>query len=310
MYKEDSQPLQRVCPVCDQDNADLFWTKGEMRLVKCRECSIVFANPVAREFASGSFYQRLAKPFYLSAEKLQSDYAAVRFERELRVFRSFCASGHLLDVGCSTGGFLYQLGARWPGQYEALGTDIAVDALKYAESQGVRVLRESFLDCEPGQGRFDAISFWAVLEHLIAPGKFLAQAAELLKPGGHCFILVPNFQSLAVRLLGARYRYVMAEHVNYFTKKTLLAFASREPRLKPVKLTSSHFNPVILWQDWKKAREKVPDEERARLLKRTTEWKQKPALGPVRVVYGLAERTLGWFKLADNLVLVLRRKAS
>src|SRR5260370_26587915 len=42
------------------------------------------------------------------------------------------------------------------------------------------------------------------------------------------FILVPNMASLAVRLLGTKYRYIFAEHLNYFTPRTLGQFAGRE----------------------------------------------------------------------------------
>ena len=160
---------------------------------------MVFASPVPEEFISGTFYDR--QSFYLSPDKLQSDYAPVRFERELRIFRNFCKSGRVLDVGCSTGAFLFQLKKRWPGRYEVIGTDVAGKPLDYAESQGIQVHREPFLKWRSTAGPFDAICFWAVLEHLAAPDLFVAQAAELLQPGGHCFILVPNLKSLAIRLL-------------------------------------------------------------------------------------------------------------
>ena len=148
----------------------------------------------------------------------------------------------------------------------------------------------------------------AVLEHLADPGRFLAKAATLLRPGGYCFVLVPNMQSLAVRLLGPRYRYVMPEHLNYFTEDTLRRLAARESGFVLVEMRATHFNPVVLWQDWRRTNERVPDAERARLFKRTTAWKQNPLLAPARLVYAGAEWCLGCLRLADNLVLVLRRR--
>jgi len=53
---------------------------------------------------------------------------------------------------------------------------------------------------------------------------------------------------------------------------------------------------------------RVPDEERARLLQRTTAWKEDARLKPVRALYSAVEKGLGALRLADNLVLVLRRK--
>ncbi len=267
-----------------------------------------YARPVPEKLADGRFYNERGESFYLSPAKLESDYAPVRFARELRMFREFCARGRVLDVGCSTGAFLHNLQARWPGDYTTLGHDVTEAALLHAESHGISVRRGSLLDLDLGEGRFDAITFWAVLEHLVEPRRFLGKAADLLRPGGHCFILVPNLGSLAMRLLGARYRYVMPDHVNYFSRATLDSFAATESRFELVTRRSTHFNPVVIWQDWRRAPERVPDVERAALLKRTTAWKQSRTLALARPFYAAAEGMLRRLCLADNLVVVLRRR--
>jgi 2-polyprenyl-3-methyl-5-hydroxy-6-metoxy-1,4-benzoquinol methylase len=269
---------------------------------------MLFSNPGPAELVSGAFY--FERPFYLSPDKLESDYAPVRFERELCLLRQHCKGGEVLDVGCSTGAFLFQLLNRFPGCYTALGTDVAGPALDYAESRGVPVLRAGFPEHDFGGRRFDAITFWAVMEHLAEPRKFLAKTAALLKSGGHCFVLVPNMESLGVRLLGVKYRYIMPEHLNYFTAATLRAFAKSEPRLEAVALRSTHFNPIVLWQDWRGSAERVADAERAKLLKRTTGWKESRWLRPLKWCYSAVERGLGAARLADNLVIVLRQKAA
>jgi 2-polyprenyl-3-methyl-5-hydroxy-6-metoxy-1,4-benzoquinol methylase len=278
--------------------------KGELQLVRCRRCRMIYANPVPAEFASGEYYDRAGGDYYLSPAKLESDYAAVRFERELRLFRRHCQGGAVLDVGCSSGAFLFQLNQRFPGRYQVLGTDVSGPPLDYAESHGVAVMRGSFLEQDFGGRQFDAVTFWAVLEHLAEPQEFLVKAASVLKPSGLCFVLVPNMESLAGRLLGARYRYVYPQHLNYFTTVTLRKLV--EERFSVIESRSTHFNPVVIWQDWRGGGREVSNRERAQLLQRTTAYKQKPWLRPVKALYGLAERTLGVLNLADNLVVVLR----
>lgn len=270
---------------------------------------MVFASPVEEDFLTGNFYDQLANPFYLSPDKLQSDYAPVRFERELKLFRRFCGKGTVLDVGCSTGAFLFQLRHRFAGQYETTGIDVSGPALDYAEKQGTTVLREPF-SAEDFRGKtFSAVTFWAVIEHIAEPREFLSRAASLLEPGGHCFILVPNFRSLAVRLLGQKYRYIFPQHVNYFTRNTLQKLVAGESDFQIVHAGSMHFNPIVILQDWRKPRDFVPDEERAKLLKRTTAYKQNPLMKPVKFGISAIEKLLGCFGLADNLTVVLRKKA-
>jgi hypothetical protein len=119
--------------------------------------------------------------------------------------------------------------------------------------------------------------------------------------------LVPNFQSLAVRLLGYKYRYILPQHVNYFTLSTLSRLVEREPSLRLIHSGSSHFNPLVIWQDWRRKGIPVADEERAKLLKKTTAYKQKAILKPVKLALGLAEVALRKLNLADNTVVVLKK---
>lgn len=268
---------------------------------------MVYASPIDEGWATGHFYDRLGTPYYLSPDKVQSDYAPVRFARELKLFRRFCRQGTVLDVGCSTGAFLFQLQSRYAGAYELMGTDVAGPALDYAEKMGIPVLRQPFLSADFGGRRFSAVTFWAVLEHLAQPREFLLKAASLLEPAGFCFILVPNFRSLATRCLGGNYRYIFPQHINYFTPVTLRRLAGQVHELRPVFAGSMHFNPVVLWQDWRRGSAFVANEERAALLKRTTALKQNPILGPLKLALAGLESGLGWLNLADNLVLVLQR---
>jgi 2-polyprenyl-3-methyl-5-hydroxy-6-metoxy-1,4-benzoquinol methylase len=306
----DSQFIPRSCPVCASDIQTEVLKKGGLRLVRCDVCSMVYASPIEDAMMTGAFYDQLATPFYLSPDKLESDYAPVRFERELKLFRNFCASGRVLDVGCSTGAFLAQLMRRFAMDYEVLGIDVAGPALDFAESKGIAVLRESYLTANFGGKQFGAVTFWAVLEHLADPGAFLSRTASVLEPEGFCFILVPNFRSLAVRLLGAKYRYILPQHINYFTLATLSKLVEKEPRFRLVYSGSSHFNPLVILQDWKRRGKSATDDERARLLKRTTGYKQNAALKPVKMALAAVETVLRSLNLADNLVMVLKKSGS
>jgi len=299
--------IQRNCPVCQADEAAPRLVKGCLRLARCQRCSMVYASPVPEDFATGAYYDELGAGFYLSPAKLEGDYAETRFNRELRLFRARCPRGSVLDVGCSSGAFLFHLRARFPADYQILGTDISGPPLDYAESRGVPVRRVDFLAAQFGDWRADAITFWAVLEHLDKPRAFIEKAASLLKPEGLCFVLVPNLDSLAMRLLKERYRYIYPQHLNYFSRATLLRMV--EPWFHLVEARATHFNPVVIWQDWRGGGREVSNQERADLLKRTTAYKRNAWLAPVRLFYQLLENGLARFQLADNLVLVLRRRA-
>jgi len=296
--------LPRPCPVCARTAARPFLEKLELKLVRCSTCSMVYANPVLAEMASGAFYDH-AGGEYLTPEKIASDYADVRFERELRLFRSHCRGGSVLDVGCSSGAFLHQLQKRFPGQYQVLGTDVSTGPLAHAAKMGVPTVTGDFLP-QNFPAPFDAVTFWAVMEHLAEPGAFLRKAAAILKPGGHCFILTPNLDSLAIRILGAKYRYIFPEHLNYFTPRTMRDFLAQAFSVQQVK--TSHFNPIVILQDFRNGQRHVPRADRVSLLKKTTGYKRNRWLLPIRLAYHLAESVLSKFQMADNVAIVGRKE--
>jgi len=268
---------------------------------------MVYVNPVPASMATGEFYDTEGADYYLSPAKLEGDYADVRFERELKLFRRFCAHGAVLDVGCGSGAFLFRLLKRWPADYEILGTDVSGAPLDYAESRGVPVMRGDFLGHDFAGRRFDAITFWAVVEHLTEPKWFLEKAHAILKPDGLCFVLVPNLRSLAIRLLGAKYRYVYPQHLNYFSAWTLSRL-TEDCGFQVVVKGFTHLNPLVIWQDWRGRGSEISNQERGELLKRTTAYKQKAWMKPVKAVYKVAEHSLALVGLTDNVVVVLRRK--
>lgn len=294
----------RACPVCNGNDYNAHLKKGDLCLVQCTACSMVYVNPVISNMATGAFYDQMGLD-YLSKEKLQSDYSDTRFERELRVFRKYCSKGTVLDVGCSSGGFLYQLIKRYAGDYRVLGTDISLAPLDYAEKMGVPVVRGDFLKHRFDE-QFDAVTFWAVMEHLMEPRLFLKKASDVLKPGGICVILVPNFESLAVKLLGPKYRYILHEHVNYFTAKTLKDFVANEFEFLGV--SSTHFNPIVILKDFRHQVTEVSRQERFELLRRTSGYKRSRWLFPIKLAYKTFENILGNFFLADNLTIICRKR--
>ncbi|MBX3744580.1 MAG: class I SAM-dependent methyltransferase [Verrucomicrobiae bacterium] len=295
--------VRRPCPICATTDSVPFLTKASLQLVRCRTCNLVHADPLPAD-ADASAYDRLGHPYYLSPDKLGSDYAGVRFERELRLLRRHCPRGRVLDVGCNTGAFLFHLLRRFGGDYSAVGLDVSRSALDHARQRGLPVLDGSLLTHDFGAARFDAITFWAVIEHLPDPAPLLRRAAELLSPGGVCLAIVPNLDSLAFRLLGARYRYVLPQHVNYFTRSTLDRLFLRSG-LVPLAHGGCHFNPVVLWQDRRLPPHTfVPDAERASLLRTTTRLKQSPRMQPARRLLAALERLLAFARLTDNIWVV------
>ncbi len=97
--------------------------------------------------------------------------------------------------------------------------------------------------------------------------------------------------SLAARLIGSKYRYIFPGHLYYFTAETMRQFARREFPVMAAK--STHFNPLVVWQDFRGGERDILRAKRVKLLQRTTGYKQSPWLAPVKVTCRLANQHWG-----------------
>ena len=276
--------------------------KEGFAIVRCGVCGMKYIQDAC--VIPRDYYETDADRFYTSPDKVRGDYSSHRYDRELNAFTTYCSGGKILDVGCSTGGFLYQANLRFEGKYELFGTDIASSATEVAKAHGVKIIETNFFSEAFPERNFQAITFWAVLEHLPSPSAFLARTYELLASGGRVFVVVPNADSLAIRLIGSRYRYIMAEHLNYFSVDTLARLFA--PRFRPLRVTTSHFNPLVILQDFRRKNSPKP-QERAELLNKTNAMKSMKVLKPLRLGYRLCEDLLGRAELADNILGIFKK---
>ncbi len=134
----------------------------------------------------------------------------------------------VLDVGCARGASARPLRSR--GVEEIVGIEPDAGDARAAAQRYDRVVcsRLEAVRGEEWQGRFDAILFGDVLEHLEDPGLALEQVRPWLSPRGRIVASVPNVGHAAVvgDLLQGRFDYIpysilSGTHVRFFTRRSL-----------------------------------------------------------------------------------------
>jgi len=125
----------------------------------------------------------------------------------------------ILDVGCGSGGFLESLRKR--GFTNLAGLDPTPEC--------IRIIREDLgLDARVGTiaeppfplRSFDLALSTVVFEHLLNPGLDVDKMADLLKPEGMAFILVPDASRFA-EFMVSPFQDMNVEHINHFSSDTL-----------------------------------------------------------------------------------------
>jgi SAM-dependent methyltransferase len=144
------------------------------------------------------------------------------------------SADRVLEIGCSAGGTLAWLKARWP-EAEFVGVDGNPDVL-----EGLRAIApRSFIhDLErplPEIGQFDLILALDILEHLKHPEEALADLASRLKHSGRIIVSVPNishFSVLSDLILKRKFDYRDAgildrTHLRFFTEHSALSLMQK-----------------------------------------------------------------------------------
>lgn len=142
--------------------------------------------------------------------------------------------------------------------FDVVGFELSKQRREYARKMGVTVI-----DRLPAElAGFDCVYANQVFEHLPDPMQALMDICQQLKPEGIVYIRVPDGRGVVARLeqrgwspelpeLGAIHP---LEHINCFTRRTLLSFAAKAG-LKP-------FNPPLRlnWDSlWSGIRREVTD---------------------------------------------------
>ena len=111
----------------------------------------------------------------------------------------------VLEVGCGYGDLLIYLRSRGA---RVIGTDLSPSAIEKGATYGLELRLGHFRELAFPAGSFDTAIACHSLEHVPDPNVELAEFARVLRPGGQLHLAVPNGESGALRLHGARWAHL------------------------------------------------------------------------------------------------------
>jgi 2-polyprenyl-3-methyl-5-hydroxy-6-metoxy-1,4-benzoquinol methylase len=118
----------------------------------------------------------------------------------------------LLDVGCANGDFPRYMAAQG---WRVEGVETSDSS---ARIQDFKVYTQQFSEIPVAAPAYDAVTAWAVLEHVHDPMSYFQKAAAILKKGGIFVFLVQNFASVASRHLFCE---DVPRHLYFFDRHTI-----------------------------------------------------------------------------------------
>jgi len=177
------------CYICGSDSKFLLKKDGFDEYI-CNRCDLSFVHPQpTAEFLKTDVYSLESGYQRNKSADLSIEKPGKRYGRVLDFIAKEKPGGNLLDVGCSTGQFMYW--ARQRG-FNCKGVEINKRTAETARQNGFDVfngfLHEAVFESES----FDVIFLGDVIEHVNNPRSFLKDAVSFLKKDGLLVISTPN----------------------------------------------------------------------------------------------------------------------
>lgn len=213
-----------VCPLCAQTEFFPVCLAATHPVVRCGGCGLHFLNPQPSEAELVEIYH----PHYSFFGDDPGAAACVGRVKQATadhyldlLAQAGVNGGGLLEAGCGDGDFLLQAARR---NFSVEGIDYSAHSCAKAQAKlgaGVKIHRGEIGLLAARGAAYDLCVACDVIEHVRQPAVFLATVRGLLRPGGRVFLVTPDLGSFAARLMRSRWLEFKAEHMYYYTARTL-----------------------------------------------------------------------------------------
>lgn len=226
------------CPVCGSRNikfrlstVDHFSSKDSFDIYSCSECGFHFTQNFPDENDITPYYEAESYISHSDTKKglMNRIYHIVRRimlkkKGEMTIEVSGLDKGTLLDIGCGTGYFLDQMKSLG---WSVMGVEKS-DFARASVRNHFNIETESSLDKISGEGRFDVITLWHVLEHLQNLKTSMSSINKLLKENGTLIVALPNHKSYDAGIYNEGWAaWDAPRHLWHFNPDTFSLFARK-----------------------------------------------------------------------------------
>lgn len=194
-----------VCPNCDHPASETIDSKAFVtELRECASCKMMYRFPADTERTNHRFYQKAYSQGFttsLPGDEALSQLLRTKFEGHEKSYRVLI--GLVEQAGLRPGSAIFDFGCSWGfGSWQFRDHGFSVRSFEISAERAEFARAKLAIDCisdpshldtdESLRGRFDMFFSNHVMEHVPKPGRCVAIAKRLTRPGGIFFAVTPN----------------------------------------------------------------------------------------------------------------------
>ena len=238
------------CPICNSKNLIAYamkYTEGfpHIARTKCKDCEMVFANPMATLDELNNFYSNYYEKGNFEALEYKNKTKGLfkeidgtsiedisKYDKNIAKYAS---SAVFLDIGFGLGFQLYL--AQKLGAANLYGTELDKDAIEFVKPflNNANLFHGELKYAFYPDQHFDLINLCHVIEHVLNPVQYMEELYRITKKNGILIIATPNIGTwpyLLFRLFNFMTLKIPLivdglEHTFIFNKKNLIALTER-----------------------------------------------------------------------------------
>ncbi len=177
------------CPICFDKRQKILLTSADKTLRRCSRCDVVFLFPqplpdsLEAHFESGGTpgFDNLKLSFEQNRDRVLSRVAAYLHNRR--------STGHILDVGCATGYFLWKFFAD--SKWRKSAVELSHRSARIAGARNIDVFTGTLSEAHFPKDEFDVVTILDTFYYFSHPHSDLAEIRRILRPDGLLLLELP-----------------------------------------------------------------------------------------------------------------------
>ena len=199
-------------------------------LSRCNKCDLIFTGYPPTQSNLSANYHEASFDSSIEAEDASDAYGFAFSD----LFNSLKSKQNALEIGAGTGTFLEEL--KKQGFKNVKGIEPSLSAIEAAPKYRQEWIYPGAFDSSLLKNNsYELICCFMTLEHILDPLEIATQSHNLLNSGGAVAFVVHDSDSWINRLLGKKSPIIDIEHLQIFSKKSMLQL-----------LKNSHFERIVI----------------------------------------------------------------